>query len=49
MSRRDDKYLKQLQARYRPASSQEKSRILDGFAKTSGYHRKHATAVPNGR
>ena len=49
MSRTDDKYLKQLQARYRQASKKEKSRILDEFAKTTGYHRKHATAVLNGR
>jgi hypothetical protein len=49
MSRTDDKYLRQLQARYRQASKKEKSRILDEFAKTTGYHRKHATAVLNGR
>jgi len=49
MSRADDPYLKQLQARYRRASKKEKSRILDEFAKTTGYHRKHATAVLNGR
>ena len=49
MSRTDDKYLKQLQARYRQASRKEKSRILDDFVKTTGYHRKHATAVLNGR
>jgi hypothetical protein len=49
MSRTDDKYLKQLQARYRQASRKEKSRILDEFVKTTGYHRKHATAVLNGR
>ena len=49
MSRRDDTYLKQLQARYRKASKQEKSVILDEYVKTTGYHRKHATAVLNGR
>ena len=49
MSRTDDKYLKQLQARYRQASRKEKSGILDEFVKTTGYHRKHATAVLNGR
>jgi hypothetical protein len=49
MSRTDDKYLKQLQARYRKASKKEKSRILDEFVKTTGYHRKHATAVLNDR
>jgi hypothetical protein len=49
MSRTDDRYLRQLQARYRKASKKEKSRILDEFVKTTGYHRKHATAVLNGR
>jgi len=49
MSRADDTYLRQLQARYRQASKKEKSCILDEFVKTTGYHRKHATAVLNRR
>jgi transposase InsO family protein len=49
MSRTDDKYLKQLQVRYRRASKKERSVILDEFVKTTGYHRKHAIAVLNGR
>jgi hypothetical protein len=49
MSRTDDKYLKQLQIRYRKASKKERTAILDEFVKTTGYHRKHATAVLNGR
>ena len=49
MSQRDDTYLKQLQARYRRASKKEKTVILDEYVKTTGYHRKHATAVLNGR
>ena len=49
MSRADDTYLKQLQARYRSASRKEKTCILNEFVKTTGYHRKHATAVLNGR
>ena len=49
MSRTDDKYLKQLQKRYRKASKKERTAILDEFVKTTGYHRKHATAVLNGR
>jgi hypothetical protein len=49
MSRTDDKYLKQLQARYRKASRKERSAILDEFAKTTGYHRKHGIAVLNGQ
>jgi hypothetical protein len=49
MSRTDDRYLKQLQARYRKASKKEKTVILDEYVKTTGYHRKHATAVLNGQ
>ena len=49
MSRTDDKYLRQLQARYRKASREERSVILDELVKTTGYHRKHAIAVLNGR
>jgi hypothetical protein len=49
VSRTDDKYLKQLQARYRKASRKERSAILNEFVKTTGYHRKHAIAVLNGR
>lgn len=49
MSRTDDTFLRQLQVRYRKASKEEKGRILDEFVKTTGYHRKHATAVLNGR
>jgi len=47
MGRTDDTYLRQLQARYRAASKKEKSRILEGFAKPTVYHRKHASAVLN--
>jgi len=49
MSRSDSSYLKQLQARYRKASKNEKTVILDEYVKTTGYHRKHATAILNGR
>jgi transposase InsO family protein len=49
MSQTDDKYLKQLQARYRKASRRERSAMLDEFVQTTGYHRKHAIAVLNGR
>jgi len=49
MSRTDDKYLHQLQVRYRKASRKERSIILDEFVKTTGYHRKYAIAVLNGR
>ena len=38
MSRRDDKVLKQLQARYRKANSQERGAILDEFVRTTAYH-----------
>ena len=49
MSRTDGSYLSQLQTRYRRASKKEKSLILEEFVKTTGYHRKHATAMLNGR
>ena len=49
MGRTDDKYLAQLKSRYRKASKKERSAILDEFVKTTGYHRKHAIAVLNGR
>ncbi len=49
MSRPDEKYVEQLKKRYRKAGKKEKSAILDEFVKTTGSHRKHATAVLNGR
>ena len=49
MSRTNDKYRKQLRVRYRKASKKKRSVILDEFIKTTGYHRKHAIAVLNGR
>jgi hypothetical protein len=49
MSRTDDKYLKQLRTRYRKASKKERTLILDEFVRTTGYHRKHAIGVLNGR
>jgi hypothetical protein len=49
MSRTDEKYLSLLRTRYRKASKKEKSAILDEFVKTTGYHRKHATALLNGK
>ena len=49
MNRTDGSYLSQLQTRCRRASKKEKSLILEEFVKTTGYHRKHATAVLNGR
>jgi hypothetical protein len=49
MGQADVLYLRLLQARYRKAGKKEKSRILDEFSKTTGYHRKHAVALLNGR
>ena len=49
MSRVDDKYLKLLRARYRAASKKEKGVILDEFVKTTGYGRKYAIALLNGK
>jgi hypothetical protein len=49
MSRRDEGYLELLKERYRKASRKERSAILDEFVKTTGYHRKYAIALLNGR
>ena len=49
VSRTEGKYLRQLQSRHRQASRRERSVILEEFVKTTGYHRKHATAVLNGQ
>ena len=49
MSRTDEKYLKLLRERYRKVGRKERTAILDEFVKTTGYHRKHATALLNGR
>jgi hypothetical protein len=38
-------YLIALKKRYAQASKKERTAILDEFVKTSGYHRKHATAL----
>lgn len=44
-----DEYLKTLKRRYAQAGRAERSRILDEFVATSGYHRKHAIAMLNGQ
>ena len=49
MSRRDEDYLELLRERHRKASRKERSAILDEFVKTTGYHRKYAIALLNGR
>ena len=49
MSRVDDKYLKLLRERYSTSSKQEKSEILGEFVKTTGYGRKYAIALLNGK
>ena len=49
MSRVDDKYLKLLKARYSASDKKEKGKILDEFVKTTGYGRKYATALLNGK
>jgi hypothetical protein len=49
MRQTDEKYLAQLQARYRQASKKERSLILDEYVKTTGYHRKYAIGVLGGQ
>jgi hypothetical protein len=41
-------YLDELRKRYAKASKKERTVILDEFVATSGYHRKHATALLRG-
>ena len=45
MSRKIEKYLTLLRARYAKANRQERSVILDEFIKTTGYHRKYAVGL----
>jgi hypothetical protein len=42
------KYLGQMQKRYRQASRQEKSKLLDEMQAVTGQHRKHLTRLMNG-
>ena len=49
MSRVDEKYLKLLRVRYRATSRKEKGVILDEFVRTTGYGRKYAIALLNGK
>ena len=42
-------YLTALKKRYAAARKKERTAILDEFAKTSGYHRKHAIALLRGK
>jgi hypothetical protein len=44
-----DEYLKTLKKRYAEAGKVDRGKILDEFVATSGYHRKHAIAMLNGR
>ena len=45
----DAKYLASLKKRYKRASKKERSKILDEYVETTGYHRKHAIAVLSGQ
>lgn len=40
--------LKVMHARYREATRPSKTRLLDEFCRTTGYHRKYALRVLNG-
>lgn len=44
-----DEYLKTLKKRYAEAGKVERGKILDEFVATSGYHRKHAIGMLNGK
>ena len=43
------KYLAALRKRYAKATKKERGKILDEYVKTTGYHRKHASAVLSGK
>lgn len=45
----DDRYLKQLRARYGQATKKEKTAILDEYVKTTGRNRNYASGVLSGR
>jgi hypothetical protein len=49
MSRVDEKYLKLLKKRYYAANKKEKGVILNEFVKTTGFGRKYAIALLNGK
>lgn len=49
MGRVDDKYLELLRTRYSVANKKEKGMILDEFVKTTGYSRKYAISLLNGK
>src|SRR5512137_99180 len=49
MSPPDDKYLAALKKRYAKATKKERGKILDEYVKTTGCHRKHASAVLSGK
>ena len=49
MSQIDDKYLDKLRSRYRQASKEEKTVILDEYVKTTGQNRKYAIGVLKGK
>jgi hypothetical protein len=44
-----ESYLSKLRERYQKACKKERSKILDEFVDTTGYHRKHASALLRGK
>jgi hypothetical protein len=49
MSQPEQGYLKSLKERYAQATTKERGKILDEYVKTTGCHRKHASAVLSGK
>jgi hypothetical protein len=45
MSQSDKQYIDSLKKRYAQATRKERSKILDEFVETTGYHRKYAIAI----
>ncbi len=49
MRQPDEKYLNSLRKRYAKATEKQRAQMLDEFVATTGYHRKHASAVLTGK
>ncbi len=45
MSQSDKQYLDSLKKRYAKDTRKERSKMLDEFVETTGYHRKYAIAI----
>ncbi|MDE3089867.1 MAG: hypothetical protein KGJ80_10855 [Chloroflexota bacterium] len=44
-----EQFLNKLRGRYRKGRKEQRGQLLDEFVATTGYHRKHATALLRGK